>query len=204
MACRCGFEKIIDFSGLPSWVTVRSGYLDASIPTCLQSDEFIAAGYPEAIKSYAHFHTSDPTRWIRYLRAIKPAASIAERLTFLPPPQELIGIHIRRGDNQRAAEDSPLSAYISEIWDHYREAPAFVIATDCSQARYVLLSLLQDRCIFPARNIHRYSEQGVYEATVDFFSLARSRVILGSAHSSFTDMAAAYGSCELKIIRGKS
>lgn len=201
MACRCGVEKLLDLSDLPSWVSVRGGYLDPSVPVCLQSDEFIAAGYPSAIKSYGHFHTSDPERWLQYLRRLRPVASIAERVALLPPSEQLVGIHIRRGDNQRAAEDSPLSAYVNEIWDRYREAPAFVIATDCSQAQYVLLCLLQHRCLFPARNIDRYSELGVYEAVVDFFSLARCRVILGSAHSSFTDMAAAYGSSELKIIR---
>lgn len=204
LACMCGFDKLLDLSGLPPWVEVHAGYLDPSVPECLQADEFVAAGYPSAMKSYGHFHSSDPQRWLGYLRMLRPIGPIAERIALLPPPDQLIGLHIRRGDNQRAAADSPLSAYVSEIWDHHRNARHFVIATDCPEAQYVLLCLLQDRCIFPARNINRYSEQGVYEAVVDFFSLARCRIILGSAHSSFTDMAAAYGSCELKIIRGRT
>lgn len=203
LACFSPHEAIFDFSGLPAWVEVRNGCLDGQVPECLQPEEFIRAGYPSAFKSYGHFHTSDTPRWLRYLRAIRPVASIAERVNVLPPREELVGIHIRRGDNCRAAEDSPLSAYLMEIYDNYRAVKHFVVATDCPQSQFVLMCVFQDHCIFPARTIHRYSEQGVYEAVVDFFSLARCPVILGSAHSSFTDMAAAYGGCELKIIKQK-
>jgi hypothetical protein len=198
-ACPCAFDKLLEVSSLPSWVTIHSGYLEQAVE-CLQSDEFVKAGYPTHIKSYGHFHSSDPERWLKYLRFLKPVASIAERVAQIPR-QNAVGIHIRRGDNLKAAEESPLYRYIDEIWTHYRNASPFVIATDCPQAQYVLLCLLQDKCLFPARNMCRFSEQGIYEAVVDFFSLARCPVILGSAHSSFSDMAAAYGSSELKIIR---
>lgn len=201
-SCQCSFDKLFDPSGWPSWVEIRAGCLDGEVPVCLQSDEFVAAGYPLAFKSYGHFHSSDPQRWLRYLRALRPVASIQARVDSLPR-EGLLGIHIRRGDNYKAAEDSPISAYLYEIWKHYQGAGHYVIATDCSEAQFVFLRLFQWRCIFPAHNIHRYSEQGIYEAVVDFFSLARCPVILGSAHSSFTDMAAAYGGAELKIIREK-
>lgn len=201
-ACPCAFDKLFEYASLPPWVKVEDGYLEDAIE-CLQSDEFIGAGYPSRVKSYGHFHSSDPERWLRHLRALQPAAAIRHRAEQIPR-QGVLGIHIRRGDNLRATEDSPLSAYLFTIWEKYRDYRAYIIATDCPQARYVLTSLFPERCFFPARVQHRFSEEGIIEAAVDFFSIARCPVILGSAHSSFTDMAAGYGGGTLTIIRNSS
>lgn len=198
-ACPCPFEKLFERSSLPSFVKVEDGFLEDAVE-CLQPHEFIEAGYPTHVKSYGHFHSSDPERWLRHLRALVPAKAIRERAEKIPK-EGVLGIHIRRGDNLRATEDSPLNAYLFEIWEKYRETRAYIVATDCPQARYILTSLFPDRCFFPARVQHRFSEEGIVEAAVDFFSLARCPVILGSMHSSFTDMAAAYGGATLTLVK---
>ena len=201
-ACMCPIEKLLDLSSIPNWVKIHAGYLEQPIE-CLQPSEFIDAGYPTHIKSYGQFHTSDPERWLRHLRALRPSRLIAQRVAMIPRIHS-VGIHIRRGDNLRAAEESPLPAYIDELWRNHKETSNFIIATDCPEARYLFQILFPQKSIFPARVQFRYSEEGVYEGCVDFFSLAACPTILGSAHSSFTDMAAAYGGAQLKIIRGKA
>ncbi len=201
-ACMAPMEKLLDLSSIPSWVQIHPGFLEQPIE-CLQPSEFIEAGYPSYIKSYGQFHNSDPERWLRHLRALRPSRLIAQRVALIPR-LDTLGIHIRRGDNLRATEESPLSAYIEEIWKHHRETKNFVVSTDCSEARHLFQLLFPERSMFPARVLFRYCEEGVYEGVVDFFSLAVCPTILGSAHSSFTDMAAAYGGADLKIIRVRS
>jgi hypothetical protein len=55
------------------------------------------------------------------------------------------------------------------------------------------------KCVFAARLLERYTEEGMIEGAIDFFALARCQTLLGSYYSSFTEIAALYGDTKLVI-----
>jgi hypothetical protein len=150
------------------------------------------------IKSYGQFHQSDPERWLRTLRSLKP------REEFLGPVKKLIvgnvvGVHIRRTDNKVSCEKSPTAAFIAEM-KKYPSDIRFFIATDDTKEWYTLLNTFSAaRLIRATTNSSRDTSDGMCDAFIDFLCLAACKEILGSAGSSFSEMAAAYGGRPLRI-----
>jgi hypothetical protein len=205
-ACAARLETLLDPSTLPSFVTFTHLPLLKAY-SCLSADDMAHVKKawdrqkPLVLKSYGHFHTTDRERWNRHFRALKPTQEILEAVEArLPPfdPSRFLGVHIRRGDNVKSIEQSPLSAFYSFL---DKDDSFLVVATDDEGVRGEMKQRYNGRTWFPARLLERHTEEGMKEAAIDFFCLARCPKILGSVYSSFTDLAALYGSCELVLAR---
>jgi hypothetical protein len=204
-ACACRIESIFDMRFFPSFVSFSDQPLNAA-RECLSAADMIkftelyrTKGSIE-IKSYGRFHSTDPSRWLRYLRAMKPSpeitVAIEARLSDIDF-SKVIGVHIRRGDNEKAIQQSPFQGFKMFLESTDRQ---FLLVTDDATIKGTLTSMFSNRCFTAAKLLSRESEDGMKEAAIDFFALARCPTILGSACSSFSEIAALYGGSTLTLM----
>jgi len=204
-ACACRIESIFDMRFFPSFVSFSDQPLNAA-RECLSAADMIkftelyrTKGSIE-IKSYGRFHSTDPSRWLRYLRAMKPSPEITVALEARLSDinfSKVIGVHIRRGDNEKAIQQSPFQGFKMFLESTDRQ---FLLVTDDSTIKDTLTSMFSNRCFTAAKLLSRESEDGMKEAAIDFFALARCPTILGSACSSFSEIAALYGGSTLTLM----
>lgn len=163
---------------------------------------------PIYIKSYGHFHQSDPARWVAALRSIRPTPSIESDVGIRFANLEaatggpLVGVHIRRTDHRKAIQLSPTDAFLAAM-AAYPPTTHFYVATDDAIERGIVAQAFPGQIHFGVTNLNRDSEEGGVGAFTDLLSLAACREILGSAGSSFSEIAAAWGGCPLKVVQGE-
>ena len=232
----CRFEDLFEIGSLPSFVTVTSCPLksaprlgtDYNVQNCGEDgaldptvmDRLVGSAVERkmsslCVTSWAHFHQSDPERWIRHLRALRPARDIAERVDTRLGAQThpRIGFHVRSFESEMHQippemrhffRHSPLSAFL-ECMKRQDPGALFVVATNEDDIQSWLEREMPGRCLFPARvrdpKNKMGSREGMKEGLVDFLCLARCCRILGSSSSTFTRLAAAYGGAELEVVR---
>jgi len=210
------FELLFDKYSLPSWVVFEDGNIephsgwDKTVEVLTQDEwdfVFSRAGQrrPIRIRSHGHFHRSDPDRWLQHLRTLKPALMIQcisdDIFATVPSGINVVGIHIRRGDNKKSIAESPSELF----WDamsKYDNTTLFYLATDSIEERIEITTRFQDRILLGSDTIiGRNDPFGCREAVVDFYCLSRCSEILGSYYSSFSEMSAMYGDVPLTILR---
>ncbi len=204
-ACAASFEALFDVSTLPSFVSLSSLPL-LKYFECLSSDQMEFArthwdrSKPLLLKSYGHFHTEDMVRWCTHLRTLRARPEFYKTLgERLPPldPGSFLGVHIRRGDNEKAIQMSPYSKFVARL---EKENKVFVVATDDLAVQKDLMQRFPGRVWFPSKVLNRTTEEGMKEALIDFLALSTCKHILGSMYSSFNEIAALYGGCLLERI----
>ena len=203
-ACGSTFDALFDAESLPPFVTVThfpllKAYMCLSTEDMEHVKKVWDRQKPLVLKSYGHFHRSDMPRWIQYFRILKPRHELEQKIEERLPPfdqSRFLGVHIRRGDNEKSIQGSPLEAFIQRM---DTEDAFFVVASDDDTIRMFLKRRFPGRVWFPARLLERGSEEGMKEAVIDFFSLARCPRILGSVSSSFSELAALYGNSTLEL-----
>lgn len=209
------FRDLFDMSRLPAGVFVNDGtYVqsDFNQQECLSPPQWfhIASVSKDPrihinIKSHGKFYEGDQARWLAALRSLKPRphleAHVDKVLAAEGAGAPLVGIHIRRTDNQAAIDQSPTAAFVV-LMDAYPPETRFVVATDDAAERQFLIGRYgEDRIISFAEVLNRTSSLGGIDAFLDFLALSKCQEILGSANSSFSEMAAAYGGRPLKVVR---
>lgn len=204
-ACACRIESIFDMRTFPSFVSFSDQPLNAA-RECLSTADMIkfAELYGKKgsiqIKSYGRFHTTDSDRWLKHLRSMKPSTEIVFELESRVSDidfSKVLGVHIRRGDNEKAIHQSPFQGFKKYLESTEEQ---FLLVTDDSAIKNMMTSLFSGRCFTAAKLLSRESEEGMKEAAIDFFALARCPTILGSACSSYSEIAALYGNSKLSLI----
>lgn len=192
------FTDLFDLSAsdLPSWITFNAVPV-VGAAMCLTPADWLQVSTQNEIriKSYGEFRPRTP-RWTMWLRALRP------RKEFLPCLEDflLVGVHIRRTDNRKAIEESPTEAFIKAM-EASPTSARFFLATDSPDERATLLKKYEGRVIAASTGCYqRELLQGIQEAFREFVRLAACSEILGSAGSSFSEMAAAYGGCPLRVV----
>ena len=205
-ACACRIESLFDMRAFPSFVSFNSDAIEKT-EMCLSDKDMVrcrkvfAETHKLSMKSYGRFHTTDPSRWLRYLRTyILPSTDVAmeleKRLADIDF-SKMVGIHIRRGDNEKAIQQSPFQGF--KMYIESTTGP-FLLVTDDDVIKEMLSSLFSGRCVVAAKLLSRESEDGMKEAAIDFFALARCPSILGSACSSYSEIASLYGGSTLTLM----
>jgi hypothetical protein len=121
------------------------------------------------------------------------------RLEKLEKPN-IVGVHIRRTDNQRSITDSPTELFVERM----RQEPSdtvFYLATDSEDEKRQLSQIFGPRLQYAPRQAERGTLQGMEDALVEMYLLARTRRILGSAASTYSMTAAAIGRVPLEILK---
>lgn len=205
-ACGTLFENLFDPSTLPPFVTVTSAPLTKAYHILSDKDlEIIRKTWdrklPLVVKSYAHFYTEDMVRWTNWLRQIRPRKEIAEEVERrLPPfdPTRFLGVHIRRTDHVKCIAASPLEAFLARL---DKTDSVLILATDDIVVRRDLEKRYKGRIFCPSQVLQRNNDIGMREGMIDFLSLARCPMILGSSGSSFSEMAALYGGSTIEFVK---
>lgn len=116
---------------------------------------------------------------------------------------EVIGVHIRRGDNLRSAEFSPLELFQGKMDEEVRLNPTvrFFVATDSPSVEEKLRERYGNKIIVrPPKELSRNSPRGIEDALIDVLCLSRCRKIYGSFWSSFSEVASQIGNTPLEIL----
>lgn len=117
--------------------------------------------------------------------------------------KDTIGIHIRRSDNKKAIEQSPLELFVNRIeFELEINLNAnFFLATDDLFTERKLKELYGKKILTYKKELTRNTNKGIIDAVVDMYCLSSTKYIYGSYWSSFSDIASRVGNIELKILR---
>ena len=115
----------------------------------------------------------------------------------------LYGIHIRRTDNTWAIENSPLSLFEKRIEKILKNEPnaLFYLASDDAGTIAHIKNRYGDCILTRNKTFGRTSVEGMQDAVIEMWLLSKTKKIVGSYYSSYSDMAAKIGNVELEIIK---
>jgi len=208
--CAAGFSILFNGSRLPDWIEIRDT-ISSEVPTQVLSPEDASRFFEGKenldavhIKSHGCFWSRTDgvsnIKWLGYLRALQPSAAVEDIYARWKSQGLLCGnvIHIRGTDNEKARRLSPLWIFKSAITEE--GDGDFTLISDDTMLLLELYECFGERMRIPERIRQRHTEEGMIEATASFFVLARAFKVLGSANSSFSEIARDHGSCLLKIV----
>lgn len=129
---------------------------------------------------------------------LKP--QIEEKISLLEQMcgKNCVGVHIRRTDHVRCMEESPTDKFIEKMKEESADT-VFFVATDDAEERTNLINIFgQNRILYQKdAELSRKSENGMEHAVIDLFMLSRTKKILGSSGSSFSEVAGLLGNTEV-------
>ncbi len=120
--------------------------------------------------------------------------------------QNCVGIHIRRTDHVPSIKYSPTSMFIDMMKKQLRETDCetFFVATDDESEDELLKHTFGDRILtHPKESRTRDNSQAIQDAVIDLLCLSRTDRIIGSAFSSFSNMAAEIEGVPLEFAAGE-
>ena len=202
-ACMVRFDAIFKTSTLPQWMTVKMGIPPSNAKDVLSPqdlDRYLESGAKTAIRSYGHFYQRDEARWLAHLRSLQPAAEYESLAHPFFSKPAVVGVHIRRGDHTHSRAHSPTQSFLDAMNAEPAET-VFIVATDDKAEKGVIEAAFPGRVFFPATNLSRMTLAGMNSALQDFLGLAKTKKIIGSYNSSFSEIAAAYGGIPLQVIK---
>ncbi|SNR76068.1 hypothetical protein SAMN06265371_111103 [Lutibacter agarilyticus] len=117
----------------------------------------------------------------------------------------IIGIHIRRSDNMRSIEKSPLELFIEKIKVELKKniESNFFLATDDVNTEIELKKIFKGKIITYNKELSRNTQKGIKDAVVDLYCLSKTKYIYGSYWSSFSDIAARIGQIKVFTLEKK-
>jgi hypothetical protein len=107
--------------------------------------------------------------------------------------ENCVGVHVRRADHRISMKYSPTSMFLDRMKNELQQTDCnmFFVATDDESVEELLQRTFGDRVIIhPKTNRSRDNSQAMEDAVIDLFCLSRTNRIIGSAFSSFTQIAA--------------
>lgn len=202
--CACRFGTVLDPESLPKTVKIVTEDLYMANEVLSQEDSAkVYATWDKTSdlnwKSYGIFYRN--ASWETQLRSLKPSRLVKDLLDRRCGSVDwlsAIGVHIRRGDNKKSIEGSPVENFVTRMRE--QKNAFYVVATDDQKVRDQLTLDFGDRCVFPAVTLSRKTEEGMVNGVADFFALAKCTEIWGSYWSSFSDIAAKYGNLKCDIV----
>ena len=205
--CIAGFYDLFAEGSLPPNIQVIDNSLSQRA-TCLSPGDAVRLiqnapkDIPVSIISHGCFWNFDKEVWLTHLRNLQPSKGVQEILSSwnLKGLRDIeTAIHIRRTDNERAIQMSPFTMFIERI--QQRSPERYAVFTDDAAVAEMLKLQFGERILTFESFRNRVSKNGMIEATAVFFSLAARKRILGSAYSSFSEIARDYGNNVLEILQ---
>lgn len=151
------------------------------------------------IASNVYFMAEDPPKAAFAL--FRPIAGLQTRVDGMANAigRNAVGVHIRRTDNDRAIAFSPTEAFVARMRMEAADTH-FYVATDDENVKLQLRRDFPHRVHTLPRKAERGSLQGMEDAVVELYTLARCRRILGSSCSTYSMTAASIGDIPLETI----
>lgn len=114
-----------------------------------------------------------------------------------------IGVHIRRTDNINSIKQSSNKSFIKKL-DYelnLNSETNFYLATDDIYVKEYFLKIYGDKIITCWDKINRNTLKGMKSAVKDLYCLSKTKKIIGSAYSSYSEIAAELGNISLEIAK---
>ena len=166
----------------------------------LEAFDFRTAGRRSVIiESYSRFRSNArPYACFRPIEELR--RRIAERTALFGP--HTVGVHVRRTDNAKSIAFSPDTLFLERMRREIAVQPAtrFYLATDSLDVKRTFREAFGDRIVATPYGTSRRTEDGVQEAVVELYALARTSKILGSYWSTYSSAAAEIGRIELETV----
>ena len=141
----------------------------------------------------------------KFFEWLKPAKEIQFKIDQITNTfgRNIIGIHIRRSDNLRSIEESPLEVFKVAIYEEIAKnnSVSFFLATDSIEVEEELLKQFNGRITTYKKEYNRNTSQGIKDAMIDLYCLSATNKVYGSYWSSFSDIAARIGKIPLIIVK---
>lgn len=114
-----------------------------------------------------------------------------------------IGVHIRRTDNIQAINNSPIQSFYRILAEEVKKDSSvkFYLASDDDNVKKDFQEKFPHRIITSDVKTERNSLEGMKSAVIDLFCLSRTKKIIGSDYSSYSQIAAELNDVELKYAK---
>lgn len=134
----------------------------------------------------------------------KPAKDIEEHFNEVTEnyyTPNTIGVHIRRTDNLAAIRNNPIEKYISLMDNELRveSDTNFYLATDCDEVRTKMIERYGERIIPTRYTLNRSSVQGMKDAVTELYCLGKTKKIIGSSNSTYSQISSDLYKIELVV-----
>jgi len=144
------------------------------------------------------------TRYYSLTELFVPVPELSDRINQMKQcfSENVIGIHIRRGDNIHSIRKNDVDDYFSFMDSEIATEPEtrFYLATDSVEVKKEMTNRYGDRMLYHDAVLERDSVQGMKDAVVDLWCLGLTKRIIGSYYSSYSEIAAEMGGIELTIL----
>lgn len=117
--------------------------------------------------------------------------------------KHIIGVHIRRTDNIASINSSPTDVFVHlmQLEIEKEDTVKFYVASDDKEVKKELQDKFPGRVITLMDDTSRGSIEGMKFAVVDLFCLSKTKKILGSVASSYSQIAAEIGGIKIEYAK---
>ena len=117
--------------------------------------------------------------------------------------KNMIGVHIRRTDNIASIKSSPIDVFVHlmQLEIEKEDTVKFYVASDEEEVKKELQDKFPGRVITLMDDTSRDSLEGMKFAVVDLFCLSKTKKILGSVASSYSQIAAEIGGIKIEYAK---
>ena len=169
----------------------RETFFDKQLQNLLDTPEFIRDKVKKGnvfIASGLGFYPTDDTLFSSFFIPTKDILQEVGRRS--ADFRHVIGLHIRRTDNQQSIKGSPLSLFTEKMTAEIAidSSVRFYLATDEESVKSNLQAAFPGRILYSPLCAERNSVEGMREAVIEMFTLVRTRCFYGSYYSSFSDL----------------
>ena len=114
-----------------------------------------------------------------------------------------VGVHIRRTDNLSSIKESPTNLFIERMHSMVQSDKdvCFYVASDSNEEKNKIKELFGERIFTLDGDTSRNSVQGMQDALVELYVLSKTKMILGSVKSSYSETAAQIGQISCQFIK---
>ena len=114
-----------------------------------------------------------------------------------------VGVHIRRTDNLSSINESPTKLFVDrmQMMVQSDEDTCFYLASDSSEEKSKMKATFGKRILTSVTDLSRNSVQGIQDALVELYVLSKTKMILGSVKSSYSETAAQIGQIECQFMK---
>lgn len=144
----------------------------------------------------------------RSYRSFVPIADLRSKIHMISSafPKDIVGVHIRRTDHLQSIQFSTNNAFFRKMTILKTHSPGlfFFLATDDPFTEEIFKRYWGESIITYPKVFGRNSEQGMQDAVIDLYLLSKTKAILASYYSSYSEAAADIGNIPIEIIAESS
>ncbi|MBP6793487.1 MAG: hypothetical protein KA143_00455 [Saprospiraceae bacterium] len=195
---------------LRKWIgiTLEKSLYDATFyendryrPDILQVD-------PVSLKGIKKIYITNSNNFLKTRRsyaAFRPVGDLRSKIDTIGRafPKDIVGVHVRRTDHEQSIRYSTDSTFFSKMKELKDQNPGlnFFLATDDPFTDDKFKFIWGESILTYPKVFGRNSEQGIQDAVIDLYLLSKTKGILASYYSSFSEAAADIGNIPLEIVK---